>query len=168
MEPPLAVALTGSPGTGKTTIATLAMEAGWRVTTVTTLAEKYGMILEQDDDLARPIDIDGLASLVELDVPILIDGHLGHLLPVGASAIIRCAPSILEARLQSRDYPSWKIKSNVEWEMVGGPWGDKPNGRVAEFDSTNVSPQTLWMNIEKWISSGAPDYHPHIDWLSSS
>ena len=168
MEPPLAVALTGSPGTGKTTIATLAMEAGWRVTTVTALAEKYGMILEQDDDLSRPIDIDGLASVVEFDVPILIDGHLSHLLPVGASAIIRCAPSILEGRLQSRDYPSWKIKSNVEWEMVGGPWGDKPNGRVAEFDSTNVSPPTLWMNIEKWLSSGAPDCHPHIDWLSSS
>ena len=168
MEPQLAVAVTGSPGTGKTTIAALAMEAGWRVTTVTALAEKYGMILEQDEDGAQPIDIDGLASVVEFNVPLLIDGHLSHLLPVEASAVIRCAPSVLEARLKSRDYPIWKIESNVEWEMVGGPWGDKPNGRVAEFDSTNVSANTLWVNIEQWLSSGAPDCHPQIDWLSDS
>ncbi len=168
MEPPFSVALTGSPGTGKTTIAALAMEAGWRVTTVTALAEMYDMILEQDEDGVHPIDIDGLASAVEFNDPVLIDGHLSHLLPVEASAIIRCDPSVLSDRLKSRDYPIWKIESNVEWEMVGGPWGDKPNGRVAEFDATNISPNALWMNIEAWLLSGAPNRLPQIDWLSGS
>ncbi len=168
VEPPFSVALTGSPGTGKTTIAALAMEAGWRVTTVTALAEMYDMILEQDEDGVHPIDIDGLASAVEFNDPVLIDGHLSHLLPVEASAIIRCDPSVLSDRLKSRDYPIWKIESNVEWEMVGGPWGDKPNGRVAEFDATNISPNALWMNIEAWLLSGAPNRIPQIDWLSGS
>ena len=52
--------------------------------------------------------------------------------------------------------------------MVGGPWGDKPNGRVAEFDATNISPNALWMNIEAWLLSGAPNSLPQIDWLSGS
>tara|TARA_B100000965_G_C19586360_1_gene755942 strand:- start:1660 stop:2238 length:579 start_codon:yes stop_codon:yes gene_type:complete len=168
VEPSLVVALTGSPGVGKTTIATLAANAGWTVTTVTELAEAYGMISELEDDGAQSIDIEGLASAVELNESMLIDGHLSHLLPVDVSVVIRCSPSVLTARLQSRDYPIWKIESNVEWEMVGGPWGDKPNGRAAEFDATNISPNALWMNIEAWLLSGAPDLLPQIDWLSGS
>ena len=50
------------------------------------------MILEQDEDGVHPIDIDGLASSLEFNDPVLIDGHLSHLLPVEASAIIRCDP----------------------------------------------------------------------------
>ncbi|MFL2978882.1 MAG: AAA family ATPase [Candidatus Thalassarchaeaceae archaeon] len=168
MEPSLVVALTGSPGVGKTTIAALAANAGWTVTTVTELAGEHGMISEIDDDGAQSIDIEGLASAVKLEKSMLIDGHLSHLLPVDASVVIRCSPSVLTARLQSRDYPIWKIESNVEWEMVGGPWGDKPNGRAAEFDATDVSPDVLWMNIETWLLSGAPDCLPQIDWLSVS
>jgi len=168
VEPSLVVALTGSPGVGKTTIAALAANAGWTVTTVTELAGEHGMISEIDDDGAQSIDIEGLASAVKLEKSMLIDGHLSHLLPVDASVVIRCSPSVLTARLQSRDYPIWKIESNVEWEMVGGPWGDKPNGRAAEFDATDVSPDVLWMNIETWLLSGAPDCLPQIDWLSVS
>ena len=168
MEPSLVVALTGSPGVGKTTIATLAANAGWTVTTVAELAEAHDMISEIDHDGAQSIDIEGLASAVELDESMLIDGHLSHLLPVDASVVIRCSPSVLTARLQSRDYPIWKIESNVEWEMVGGPWGDKPNGRTAEFDATDISPDALWMNIEAWLLSGAPNRLPQIDWLSGS
>tara|TARA_B100000902_G_scaffold55871_1_gene62674 strand:+ start:1720 stop:2298 length:579 start_codon:yes stop_codon:yes gene_type:complete len=168
VEPSLVVALTGSPGVGKTTIATLAANAGWTVTTVAELAEAHDMISEIDHDGAQSIDIEGLASAVELDESMLIDGHLSHLLPVDASVVIRCSPSVLTARLQSRDYPIWKIESNVEWEMVGGPWGDKPNGRTAEFDATDISPDALWMNIEAWLLSGAPNRLPQIDWLSGS
>ncbi len=65
VEPSLVVALTGSPGVGKTTIATLAANAGWTVTTVTELAEAHGMISKIKKDLSWEPKFDLLNGLID-------------------------------------------------------------------------------------------------------
>ncbi len=136
------IAITGSPGAGKSAFCAVANAAGWPVMTVLELADEAGLVgpVDKADD-ARPIDVDMLISklskdwssmilenesekLVETNQPTLIDGHISHLLPVDAICIIRCNPEVLRARLEARGYPGWKVDTNVEWELLGSAWPD--------------------------------------------
>ena len=44
--------------------------------------------------------------------------------------------------------------------MGDGRWavGEISQTDVPEFDATNISPNALWMNIEAWLLSGAPNH----------
>ena len=83
------ISITGTPGCGKSSLANHACDKlAFELSQVSELAEKYGFIGEMDNDDARPIDIDGLAQLLEEKWKLpptritIIDGHLSHLLPV--------------------------------------------------------------------------------------
>ncbi|HJM65925.1 MAG TPA: AAA family ATPase [Candidatus Thalassarchaeaceae archaeon] len=161
------IALSGAPGSGKSSIAKLAEEDGWRIISVQSLAKEHGLLgpLDSEED-AREIDIDALRlALGSIEGPLIIDGHLSHFLEVDAVAILRCEPSILQARLQDRDYPAWKIKSNVEWELMGGTWAEVETKNVAEFENTSCEINDVWAAIRDWISEGYPSREPFIDWF---
>ena len=89
------LALTGTPGVGKTTIASLLADVGYQVETMEEIAERFGCIEDVDlEDGARPIDIDGLNTHIDPEwkndpiKSIVIDGHLSHLLPVNYVVIL--------------------------------------------------------------------------------
>ena len=48
MFPSTSIALSGSPGSGKSTIAELAKSSGWEVISVEKLAEKHGLLGQFD------------------------------------------------------------------------------------------------------------------------
>ncbi len=112
------VAVTGTPGCGKTT---LCKKFQFSVKSVRELAEEYDCIDEIDPlDGASPIDIEKLAKSIDWGAsPLIVDGHLSHLLPVDAAIIVRCNPNVLQERLESREYSSEKIQSNLESELIG-------------------------------------------------
>ena len=90
------LALTGTPGTGKSTVASLLSEAGFEVLTVESLAEENGLKGELDPaDNALVIDTDALhQALLEpwqtVPVgPVVVDGHLSHHLPCDAVVVVR-------------------------------------------------------------------------------
>ncbi len=162
------IALSGAPGTGKTSVAEVAKSEGWRITTVQSLAEELGLLgpIDSEED-AREIDIHALSSaLGSIEGPLIIDGHLSHLLNVDAIAILRCEPSILQDRLKARDYPTWKIESNVEWELMGGTWSEVEIENVAEFETTSCEINAVWSAIRDWINDDYPRREPFIDWLN--
>ena len=83
------LALTGSPGTGKTTVAEKFGGTGLVVDSVVKLAEMHGCLGELDsEDNSRPVDLDSLCSKLSKewfamsDAPTVIEGHLSHHLPV--------------------------------------------------------------------------------------
>ena len=169
------LAMTGSPGTGKSTISSSLRGVGFRIQTVENLAEEYGCIEDADpDDGARPIDVVRLQK--ELDSawkespvgPIVIDGHLSHLLEVDCVVILRCRPKELKKRLFERSYSKQKIEDNVDWEILGGPWGeDWGNVPTIEFDTSCESLEGIVERIVEWISD---DFKPRrplnpIDWI---
>ena len=168
MFPSTSIALTGSPGSGKSSIAELAKSSGWEVISVEKLAEKHGLLGEFDkNDQAKEIDIEKLRkSLGRINGPLIIDGHLSHYLEVDAIVILRCKPSILRERLQQRGYPEWKIESNVEWEIIGSSWSDIENENVAEFETSSAELNTVWSDIQDWINEGHPSRKPFVDWMN--
>ena len=169
------IAITGTPGVGKTTIVELFSGSDFTILSVKDLAKQYGC--EGDFDEATQsmdIDIHRLAEQFESDLldESIVDGHLSHFLEVDAIVILRCNPSILQERLAKRGYSEQKIKANVEWEMISGTWSEmiefELEQPILELDTTNFDPADIYEQIIKWVNEGySRDSIPaKIDWLA--
>jgi len=144
------IALTGTPGVGKTTLAREAQAAGWRVVDVKAWAEAQGCVAGYDElDQAAAIDVERLGGLVPADdgSKVLYEGHLSHLLPLDGAWVLRCDPALLAPRLRARGYPEGKVRENVEAEAIDlilqealGQLGP----HVRQRDATARTPKGLW------------------------
>ena len=175
MQGPIRLALTGAPGTGKTTVGSLLSETGIEVVSVEKLAEKFDCIGDTDpNDGARPIDMTVLCSTLEAkwsarpEDTSVIDGHLSHLLPVDCVIILRCKPVVLRDRLVNRGYADGKVSQNVDWEILGGAWNELGElVPVIEFDTSSDSVDEIVEDILRWIADGFKPERPvnPIDWV---
>ena len=170
------VAITGTPGAGKTSVSRMLEEKGFTLVSVEGLAEEFGCIGEVDpEDGARPIDTEklGLSLNVEWVEPdegvVIVDGHMSHNLPVDAVVVLRCSPDALRGRLAERGYSEGKINSNCEWELLGGAWNDFEGGIPwTEFDTTVNEIGYVVDNNQSWISDGFKPMSigSTIDWVA--
>ena len=159
------IAVTGTPGVGKTTFCD---RFKWSKISVQELAKKHGCIDDVDEDGVAPIDVDALSQ--EINWPEgdywLIDGHLSHLLPVDAAIVIRCNPSALQRRLESRGYSAQKINENVECELIGSIVAECLDLPFLELDSADGL-ESMIASAEAWITDGFKPQRPSepIDWI---
>lgn len=153
------IGVIGTPGCGKTTLCKV---LGLPTRSVKSLAESNACLGELDDDGSHPVDVERLAKLFSNPLELtLIDGHLAHYLPVDALIVVRCEPSELEKRLSARGYSAKKIQSNVEVEMLGGPWPELIGDNRPIKEGTD--------DVLEWINAGCPPLttpEEAIDWLS--
>ena len=160
------IAVTGTPGVGKTSFCA---EADWQVISVKSLAEKHDCIGSVDEDDSAPIDIEKLNERLDWNENdlLLIDGHLSHLLPVDAVILIRCHPDTLRNRLISRDYHENKINENVECELIGLISSECQNLPCLELNSDNGI-EAMIDAAERWITDGFKPNQPNeaIDWIA--
>ena len=159
------IAVTGTPGTGKTTFCSA---ANHHTKTVEEIAAEHGCLGEVEEDGAAPIDVEELTNNVtwpEEDI-LLVDGHLSHLLPVDAIILIRCHPSVLRQRLSQRDYSESKIEENVECELIGVISAECLEKPCLEMDSA-IGIEVMIANAECWITDGFKPVRPNegIDWI---
>ncbi len=172
--PPLRLALTGTPGTGKTRLSEELKEVV-EILSMPIIAEAKGFLGQDDGDGSKEIDVEGLSTILaeEWSSPPektqLIDGHLSHLLPVDAVIVLRAHPLVIDARLHLRDYEEQKILDNVEWEMIGGPWLELEgiDVPILELDSGVLGPGDLTTEVLKWLSRDCVPNRPAeiMDWL---
>src|SRR5687768_167991 len=164
------VALTGSPCSGKTTLARIAQDDGWRVVDVRAWAEKEECIVGRDDeDEAVIIDTEALSSLLPEDdgTPILYESHLSHHLPLDGAWVIRCDPRVLRPRLEARGYRPRKVVENLEAEaldiILQEALATIPH--VVQRDGTRRSPDDLYKAFVdiRFDSLKAHDLEP-ADW----
>ena len=112
--------LTGTPGTGKTTVGD-ALECNFRVVHLHELIEeprfRVGKDQERDTIVA---DVDALSAwLADQPDELLVESHLAHLLPVDRVVVLRCHPDRLDERLQARaGMTSAKREENIEAERL--------------------------------------------------
>ncbi len=145
------IAISGTPGTGKSTVAKLlAKKLNLKYLNLNKLAGELGLIIGYDEKRkAKIIDVDALRSL-ELDDAV-IEGHLAHYLNSDFLIILRCAPKELKERLEKRGWSKEKIRENVEAEFMNiiVEEAKELGKKFFQVDTTNRSPQEVVEKILK-------------------
>ncbi len=116
------VAITGTPGTGKTT-ATERLEAQFDVVHLNDAIREEKLFSGTDDARDSLVaDVGKIEQWLD-DHPrdaeiILIESHLAHHLPADRVVVLRCEPAELGQRLTDRDEPEKTIEENRESEAL--------------------------------------------------
>lgn len=136
------VAVTGTPGTGKTTVARrLAEELDAEYFDVTKEV-RDGASSGYDEERGVPVaDVEALRDSVP-DGDVVLDGHIAHHLEPDAVVVLRCAPDVLRERLEERGWGDEKIRENVESEALDIVLAEavETEAPVFEFDTTEATP----------------------------
>ncbi|MFW5949171.1 MAG: adenylate kinase family protein [Halolamina sp.] len=113
------VALTGTPGTGKTTVADrVGDQLGIEVHHLNDLIREEGLH-EGEDEQRGSLVADFNAVREHLgDWSGLLDSHLAQYFEADAAIVLRCHPDDLEARLTERGEPEAKATENAESEAL--------------------------------------------------
>jgi adenylate kinase len=164
------VALTGTPGVGKTSLAKVAAANGWRVVDVKAWARESGCVAGHDaEDEADAIDMDALSAKVPRDdgSKLLYEGHLSHFLGLDLAWVVRCDPQVLRGRLAARGYKAAKVRENLEAEALDLILQEALDGcpRVVQRDGTRRSPEALYKAFaEAGLGSAKGDDLEAVDW----
>jgi adenylate kinase len=126
------IALTGTPGTGKTTVCEVISEHSqykkeYSIIDVNKIV--LGEKLYSGKDEARDTyeaDMDRLKERIKLEIrkaphglDVLLEGHLSHLLPVDAVIVLRAHPMEIRKRLGKRkNYSFEKVRENANAEAL--------------------------------------------------
>jgi len=119
----LVVALTGVPGSGKTTIAA-ALEGRARVVHLNDFARDAGLLDERDEARGSfVVDVDALAdklnaAISDVSGTVVVEGHFAHEMDADLVVLLRCDPLVLVERLRARGWPEAKVRENVEAEAL--------------------------------------------------
>ena len=162
------VGITGTPGTGKSTVAAVLAGRGRRVVHTT---ETVGPFVLGDDPErdTRVVDAEAWAAAFE-PVDGVVEGHLAHLLPCDLVVVLRCRPALLEERLAARGYAREKVRENAEAEALDVILIETLEGisreQVLEVDASVRSPEEVADLIEGFIEGTVAPSVGTVDWSS--
>lgn len=162
------IALTGTPGTGKTTIAKI-LENEYRVVY---LKDFKDAILYHDEDRdADVVDIEHLREKIDniRDEVIIVEGHYSHEMPVDEVIVLRCHPEELRKRLEKRRYSKEKIRENLEAEAMGLITAESINyhgkDKVFEVDTTTKKAEDAAREVKHIIKTWDKKYLARINYM---
>lgn len=114
------VAITGTPGTGKSTTCTVLSSRGYAVIDLDDLARREGLVVGRDPVRGTDeIDVDALRERIRVPAKIaFLKSHYSHFMDVNLALVLRCRPSVLRVRLEARGWPAEKVRENVEAEAI--------------------------------------------------
>ena len=166
------VAVTGTPGTGKTT-ATEHLDTDLDVVHLNDVIEEEGLYTEVDEARdSKVADLDAVRDWLDGREDVLVESHLSHLLDADRVVVLRCAPGELERRLIERGEPAEKAQENAESEALDVILSEavrdhgKPN--VYEIDTTDRDPAAVADDIEAVLagdrdpSAGEVDFTEYL------
>ncbi len=160
------IALTGTPGTGKSTISRILKKRGFRVHRLDEVARERAWILGVDEERdSLIVDLERLGEYVRVNEGIFV-AHYSHLLPVDLVIVLRTHPEVLRRRLEARGFDEAKIRENVEAEAMSLITSEAielhGRERVQEVDTTNLNPATAADEVVAIIKGRRPG--AWVDW----
>lgn len=167
------IALTGTPGTGKTSAGKELRKRGYAVTDLSELISSEGLKEEYDSERdTYEVDTDRLSEYIaDSDGITFIEGHLAHLLPCDMIIVMRCRPDVLAERLRGRCYGGCKIRENVQAEILDVILCESVSSGIPvyEVDSTSLTAEESADLIEKIAEGGTEGFEPgNTDWTKEA
>ncbi|MGP8337561.1 MAG: adenylate kinase family protein [Methanosarcinaceae archaeon] len=158
------IGLTGTPGTGKTSVSELIkMRCGYKVIHLNRLIkEKHlysGVDVVRDTLVA---DMDKVSAYVsefvdendDDDNITILDSHLSHYI-ADVVIVLRASPGVLVERLSNRNYSQAKVSENVEAEALDVILVESVEwcGKVFEIDTTDVTIEVVATGVGEIINA---------------
>ena len=149
------VAVTGTPGTGKTT-ATELLDTDLDVLHLNDIITEEGLTTGHDDERDSAIvDREAVEMYLDGRTDIVFESHLAHNLPADRVVVLRCHPETIEQRLADRESAA-SITENAESEALDVILGEAVNRHgldaVYEIETTAQSPEQTAKEIESVIA----------------
>ena len=142
------IAITGTPGTGKTS-ATRQLSSEYQVVHLNDVIQEEGLITGQDADRETAVvDLQAVSAWLDTHSgDLLIESHLAHLLSVDHVIVLQCEPGELRERLEQRGAESASsITENVQAETMDvirvEALERHGEAAVTTIDTTGISPAT--------------------------
>jgi adenylate kinase len=175
-----AILITGTPGTGKTTVSRLlATELRACYVEPNILLKREGIDYTYDEKRkTRIVSVKQLRialrkQAAEADRGLVIDSHValgvGRLPKLVRVVVLRCNPTVLERRLERKRWSKSKIRENLQAEILDiCLWGAVNNyrwGRILEIDTTEKVPRHVVQLIMKDLCKKRIQNQPTVNWL---
>ena len=144
-------ALTGTPGTGKTSVSKLLNEK------VTSLSDYYEEASEgKTKDGEWLVDVAKLNKILKTSDSRIYEGNFAHKLNnINKIIVLRCDPNILKDRLEERGYKKEKVMENLEAEAIGLIFSESIDyvgeNNVVQIDTSKTDVASISKIIEKYV-----------------
>ncbi|MFB6196383.1 MAG: adenylate kinase family protein [Haloplanus sp.] len=160
------VAVTGTPGTGKTTATTL-LDAP--VIHLNDLIREAGLWTERDAERGSLVaDLDAVREALG-DWSGVVESHLAHHLDAEKVVVLRCRPDVLEKRLRDRGASEAKASENAESEALDVILSEAVERHgtenVYEIDTTDRTPAAVAADIEAVIAGDRDPSAGEVDFV---
>ena len=172
------IAITGTPGTGKTSVSKILKDKDFEVVDLNKLAVGEDFLDGFDEKRdSKIVDINKLNNYVKNNYTtgsiVFVEGHLSHLLKaVNKVIVLRCHPQELRKRLSTKKWKEEKISENVESEILDIILCETNNiysaENIFEIDTTHRSVDDVTSSIVEIVEN---DFRPmkkynmgKIDW----
>ncbi len=165
------IAVTGTPGTGKTSTCAVLAKRGYVIVDLDELARREGLIVGRDAGRGSDeVDVDALRDGLHVPAKVaFLKSHYSHRMDVNLAIVLRCRPSVLRGRLEARGWSPEKVRENVEAEAIDVILQEAV-GRlpfVFEVDTTSATPAEAAEAILAILQGKTKGHEPgSVDWTS--
>lgn len=161
------LAITGTPGVGKTSVAEVLRVRGYRVLHLNEIAKHYGCLEEDGGEML--VDLEALVEKFSEDdfSADFVEGHLSHHI-AKRCVVLRCNPVELRERMEGKGWSEEKIVENLEAEIIDYILIEalETCEEVHEIDTTGRTPEEVADLVEK-IFRGEVSLPPgRVDWIA--
>ena len=165
----LKVTITGTPGTGKTTVSKIVADKLnlplFELSEVIKKNRLYTSYDEKRDSFV--VDVEALREFFEERSGFVAEGVVAHYIPSDVLVILRLNPKEVKKRLEKRGYSLEKIEENVEAEKLAvlatEACNHPPAPRILHIDATDKTPEELAELI--LIGIKGKEIFDEVDWL---
>lgn len=160
--------MTGTPGTGKTSVASELRDRGHDVLDMTRYIKENGLREEYDTDRdTYAVDVEKLNDSLSGMDDCIFEGHLAHFMDVDVIVVLRCHPDVLAQRLRDRGYSESKVRENVEAELLDVILCESVDSDIPTYavDSGSGTPSDTASAVEDIMKGKTNPYPPDsISW----